>query len=97
MVQVLLKPHIGRSLRRNTEIDLNQDMIFCDGEHVGYVGRKPTSPICLIEHSLPESKKDAIQAAVKGKYGGEAVKIAEPIPLPDELLETDEDDEEDTI
>jgi hypothetical protein len=94
MVQVLLKPHIGTSLKRKVEIDLNQDMIFCDGEHVGYVGRKPTSPICLIEHGLPEAKKDAIHAAVKAKYGGEQVKIAEPVPLPEGFGEETEDEDE---
>ena len=94
MVQVLLKPHIGTSLKRKTEIDLNQDMIFCDGEHVGYVGRKPTSPICLIEHGLPEAKKDAIQAAVKAKYGGDPVKVAEPMALPEGFGEETEDEDE---
>jgi hypothetical protein len=81
------------SLKRKVEIDLNQDMIFCDGEHVGYVGRKPTSPICLIEHGLPEAKKDAIQAAVKAKYGGEPVKVAEPMALPEGFDDATEEEE----
>jgi hypothetical protein len=94
MVQVLLKPHIGISISRKKEVDLQQDLIFCDGEHVGYVGRKATSPICLTEHGLPEAKKDAIQAAVKAKFGGEPVKVAEPMALPEGFGEDETDEDE---
>jgi len=94
MVQVLLKPHIGTSLKRKVEIDLNQDMIFCDGEHFGFFVRKPTSQIGLFEHRLPEAKKDAIHAAVKAKYGGDPVKVAEPMPLPEGYGEETEDEDE---
>ena len=93
MVQVLLKPHLGISIARKKEVDLQQDMIFCDNEHVGYVGRKPTSPICLIEHGLPEAKKDAIQAAVRAKYGGDPVKVAEPMALPEGFDDEVEEEE----
>lgn len=82
-----LKPHIGKSLASRRDVDLGQDRIFLDGEVIGYVGRKPNSPINLIFHGLPEATKTAVQEAVQAKYGGSAAKVSEPVPLPEEPSE----------
>ena len=88
-----LRAHTGFNCATRREEDLGQDRILVDGQVVGYVGRKPGAPINLIYPKLPEVTKEEIRRAVIAKYGGEAQRIAEPVELPDEDEEYDEDED----
>jgi hypothetical protein len=93
-MQVELRPHRGINLATKREQDLNQDKIYVEGQHVGYVGRKPNAPINLIERGLGPEIQMAIRDAVQAKYGGQAERISEPVEVPDDYL-TGEDQDED--
>jgi len=90
-MQVVLTPHVGQHLATKKEVDLNQDRIFVDGNQVGFVARKPDSPICLLRPDFDQELKDAVEAAVRAKYGDQPRKIAEPVPIPEEDLDDDDD------
>lgn len=91
-MNIELRPHVGKSLASGRAIDLKQDRIFVDGQHVGYVGREVNAPINLIYHDMPEDHIEAIRNAVRGKYGGTADKVAAPVPIGNEVegFETDD-------
>lgn len=93
-MQIELRPHVGKSMASGRPVDLKQDMIFLDGEHVGYVGRQPDAPINLIRAEFLDEQVAAIRAAVQAKYGGQAQQVAIPPQLPDEAMDAGDVDDE---
>ncbi len=91
-MQIELRPHVGKNVATGLPVDLGQDRIFVDGQHVGYVGRKPDAPINLIFPQLPEDLKTAVQKAVTAKFGGQAARMAEPVQIPEELQDSSDED-----
>lgn len=87
-----LRPHVGKSMASGRVIDLQQDRIFVDGQHVGYVARQAGAPINLIYPDIPEDHIESIRGAVAAKYGGAADKVAAPVPIGNEVegFETDD-------
>ena len=91
-MEIRIEPHRGVNCATKKEVDLGQDRIFLDGQVVGYVGRKENSPIGLIFPRMRPEEEQAIEKAVKERYGGEAArKMSRPVPIPDE----DEEDYDD--
>ena len=88
-----LKPLIGKNVATGKAADTGQDRIFLNGKHVGYVQRKPNSPIALIVNTLDAETKQSIQDAVAAQYGGETRPMGEPVDIPDEVLDDDDDDD----
>lgn len=79
-MKVTLKPHVGTHLATRQQVDLGQDEIYVDGEHYGYVVRKPGSPINLIKPRVPDNVRAAIADAVSAKLG-RASRIAMPLDI----------------
>lgn len=58
-MQIELRPHVGLDVRTKQPVDLEQDMVFLDGRHVGFVGRRPGAPVNFVER-LPGSTVQAV-------------------------------------
>ena len=82
-MNIELRPHVGKSMASGRVIDLQQDRIFVDGQHVGYVARQAGAPINLIYPDIPEDHIESIRGAVAAKYGGAANKVAAPVAIAD--------------
>jgi hypothetical protein len=92
---IQLQPHVGKRLSDSVQIDLKQDRIFVDGQHVGYLARVPDAPINLVVRDLPEATSAAIRQAVQSKYGGAALKLVVPPEVPEDEAADDDYDEYD--
>lgn len=91
-MQVELRPHIGGHMVTGQPVDLRQDRIFVDGQHVGYVGRSPDAPINLIVSAPPEELTAAVREAVAAKYGPGTRALSAP-PAIGDVVEQDPDDD----
>jgi len=91
-MQIVLQPHVGRHMITGKPVKFKQDVIFADGQQVGYVGHQADAPINLIVPDPDDELKAAVRQAVQAKHGGTATRnLVSPIKLPDEA--TDEADE----
>jgi hypothetical protein len=91
-VYINLEPHVGTS-RTGKKVELDQFRIFVDGVSVGYVGKKPGSPINLTKR-LSDAEKAEILGAVRWQTQSEPSHVSEP-PLPRQAMdETDAGDED---
>ena len=90
-----LKPHVGKHMVTGRPIELKQDMIFCDGEHVGYIGHQPGAPLNLITRTLQDFQIAEISEAIARKFGGWAGPVSMPPEIDEDTWADFEDDEED--
>jgi hypothetical protein len=89
-----LVPHIGKEKNRHgilVDVEMDQWQIMFRGVRVGYVGKKPGSPVCLIRH-YPESFHKEVREFV-AQQNGEPSKISQP-PKPEVLAAYKDEDEE---
>lgn len=99
MSDFTLEKHIGKEKNRHgvlVDVEIDHWQIMFRGVRVGYVGKKPGSPVCLIRH-YPDSFHDEVRAFVS-QHNGEPSKISQP-PKPEVLAayqsEIDDDEEGD--
>lgn len=89
-----LKPHVGKHLVSGKPVPFQQDVIFADGQQVGYVGWQANAPINLIVPDPDDSLKAAVREAVQAKHGGtEDRRLASPIALPEDAVQDADSDE----
>jgi hypothetical protein len=87
-----LKPHIGKEKNRYgilVDVEIDQWQIMFRGIRVGYVGKKPNSPICLIRH-YPASFHAEVRQFVASATNGEPSRITQP-PRPEVLAKYQEE------
>ena len=96
-IDVLLKPHVGemRTPIGVEEIEHAQWMVFANGTHVGYLGKKPGSHANIILH-MAEGTREKLVKAISAKaseaWGGEY--SVDSVMVPPELTPAEEQDEE---
>jgi hypothetical protein len=93
---VELKPHTGIKKTRlygNVTVRHNQDYVFVNGRHCGYVGTAPGAPVIFLEPP-PEDIIAAVVAHVTVLRGEKPCKVA-GAPSDSQVAESlpDEDDE----
>ena len=90
-MNIELLDHVGKS-PTGEPVDHGQWVVFCDGQHVGYLQKDEGAWLACIVYMSDETKTELIEAvskAAKLKVGGAAVP-----PAPD--LDTDEGEADDT-
>lgn len=90
-VDIAFKAHIGiqKLGGQQVEVDLDQYQIFLGTKRLGFIGKKPGSPICFTErHSV--AVQDAVKAAVF-HFHGEESKSHQP-PNPDAVRRANEEE-----
>jgi len=92
-MKVELAPHMAINVATRREIDTGQDRVMLDGRHVGFAYRSSTSHISLIVTDLDDETKQVIQNAVCEKYGGGPRAMPQPVEIPVEELDADDDDD----
>ena len=88
-MKIETKPHIGQD--SNGPVDHGQDIVYCDGVQVGYIGRGPNSWLSCIVSMSKETKAEleaAINKHLNTKIGGVA-----SLPVPEPIEEEDDEDE----
>lgn len=81
---VSFEPHTGIDRRTGLPIDFGQDRVFVDGVEVGFIGRKPGSPMNFIVRA-DGTVKAAVVAAIVQRWRRAPAKVSMPPEMPAEL------------
>ena len=91
-MEIEIKPHVGHD-RRGNEIDQGQDIVFCDGVQVGYMGREPGAWLACIV-AMDEDTRSELEAAINRHRGEPIGGVAVP-PEPEKITQYEDDELED--
>lgn len=97
MLAVSFEPHVGRHLISGADVDLKQDLIYVNGQHVGYVGRQPGAPVNLIVPDPSAELRRSVLAAVADRFGEidlQPRRVAAPVDVEAEIEDGGWDEEE---
>jgi hypothetical protein len=94
-IKVDLRPHVGKQPTRIgvLEVDLGQWMVFANGFHVGYVGKKAPTRVRIIHQSLPLGAKEEIKRQVDVLLGYETPPAVNAAVILEDEDDTQEDDD----